>query len=197
MTMRLKTIEIPGAFKTAASIFKKEETITSETFITLLNPIKENLYNFIFKSLFFSEDADDVYQDSIMRAFKYRGSYKTGCSFKTWIFTIAYNEIKAYFNKNKKPINALCLPLDERLNIPDDTASDSLVNDIYEVALQLPYQQQNVFFLFYDQRFSLQEISLITGLKEGNIKFILNQAREKIKQKFIKTSPGVQNDRPN
>jgi len=42
-------------------------------------------------------------------------------------------------------------------------------------------RQREVFFLFYDQGFSIQEIARITGLREGNVKFILNRARTAIK----------------
>jgi RNA polymerase sigma-70 factor (ECF subfamily) len=165
-------------------LFQKQETISVEFFQFLLNPIKENLYNFIYKALNFCEDANDIYQETILRAFKYRKSYDKQNPFKTWLFTIAHNEIKRYFNKHKK------LPgkvgLDEHADMIDDPGSDNqaLVRDIYEVAQQLTPNQRRVFFLFYDQQFSIQEISEITGLKQGNIKFILNQSREKIKQKL-------------
>ena len=171
----------------AAAFFKKEETITAETFQCLLNPIKENLYNFIFKALNFCEDANDIYQETILRAFKYRGSFKQQGSFKTWIFTIAHNQVKGYFNQLKKMPG---VELEDQLIVEDaDAGNEILVHDIYEVARQLTPQQRRVFFLFYDQGFSIREIIEITGLKQGNIKFILNQAREKIKQKL-----GVKNE---
>jgi RNA polymerase sigma factor (sigma-70 family) len=87
--------------------------------------------------------------------------------------------------------------MDDNMYIPDDSADKSLVRDIYEVALQLAPRQREVFFLFYDQQFSMKEIVEITGLKEGNIKFILNQARGKIKQKLSRDShsTGAKNDR--
>jgi DNA-directed RNA polymerase specialized sigma24 family protein len=40
---------------------------------------------------------------------------------------------------------------------------------------------KEVFFLFYDGGFSISEIAGITGLKAGNIKFILNKAREAVR----------------
>jgi len=170
--------------KKTTALFQKPETITIEFFQYLLNPIKENLYNFIFKALNFCEDANDVYQETILRAFKYRQSYDQQYSFKTWLFTIAHHEVNRYFNKHKKLPGKVSL--EEPADIIDDPGSDNriLVRDIYEVAQQLTPNQRRVFFLFYDQQFSIQEISEITGLKPGNIKFILNQSREKIKQKL-------------
>lgn len=175
---------IGAAFKKAVAFFTREERVSDETFLRLLNPVKENLYNFIYKALSYSEDANDVYQETVLRAFKYRSSFDPNASFKTWIFTIANNEIKGHFNKNKKFPGTYCLELEDHLDSTCDCEDEKLVYDIYEVAQQLPPQQQRVFFLFYDYQFSLKEINIITGLKEGNIKFILNRAREKIKEKL-------------
>ena len=182
--MSMKPDILGAVIKKTAALFQKQEIITTEFFQYLLNPIKENLYNFIFKALNFSEDADDVYQETILRAFKYRKSYHRQSPFKTWIFTIAHNEIKRYFNKHKK--NQDKVDLEHHADMMDGSDSDNqtLVRDIYEVARQLTPNRRRVFFLFYDQRFSIREISEITGLKQGNIKFILNRSREKIKQQL-------------
>ncbi len=186
--MRMKPDILGHVLGKAAAFLRPGETLTPERFQQFLTPIKENLYNFIFKALNFSQDADDVYQETVLRAFKYRGSFKAdrGGSFKTWLFTVAHNEIKSYFNKHKKkpaPVN-----LEDHSELEYDTAGDEhqrrMVRDIYEVAQELNVKQRKVFFLFYDQRFSIKEIGEITGLKEGNIKFILNRSREKIKEKI-------------
>ncbi|UCH96617.1 MAG: sigma-70 family RNA polymerase sigma factor, partial [Candidatus Aminicenantes bacterium] len=160
--MSMKPDILGAVIKKTTALFQKQETITKEFFQYLLNPVKENLYNFIFKALNFCEDANDVYQETILRAFKYRKSYDKQGSFKTWLFTIAHNEIKGYFNKQKK-LPGKVVP-EEHAEIIDDPGSDNqtLVRDIYEVAQHLTPNQRRVFFLFYDQQFSIQEISEIT-----------------------------------
>lgn len=190
--MAMKPDALSSTVKKAAAFFSKRETaeINREMFQFLLNPIKENLYNFILKALNFCEDADDVYQDTVLRAFKYKNTYDENRPFKTWLFTIAHNEIKRYFNKTRNVPDSLARP--ENITAAHDTGDKTLVRDIYEIAGQLNPNRRKVFFLFYDQRFSIREISQITGLKQGNIKFILNQAREKIKQKL--GFKGGQND---
>jgi RNA polymerase sigma factor (sigma-70 family) len=107
--MSMKPYILGTVIKKTTALFQKQEIITEEFFQYLLNPIKENLYNFIFKALNFREDANDVYQETILRAFKYRKSYDRQDSFKTWIFTIAHNEIKSYFNKYIKSQNKVDL----------------------------------------------------------------------------------------
>jgi RNA polymerase sigma-70 factor, ECF subfamily len=179
--MTMKQDILSSTARKAAAFFRigKNTEISTEAFQVLLEPVKEHLYNFILKALNFSEDADDVYQETVLRAFKYKKGYDDNRPFKTWIFTVAHNEIKSYFNKRKKTP----LPVDPTFhgNIVIDTGNEKLVRDIYEIAGNLNPNHRKVFFLFYDQHFSISDISRITGLKEGNIKFILNRAREQIK----------------
>lgn len=196
--MSMKPDPMSRLLSKAAGLFKPRggEILSAHRFRQMLEPVKESLYNFIYKALNFSEDADDIYQESVLRAFKYRSGFRGGHpdgqqdghngAFKTWLFTIAHNQVKDYFNRHKKntrhpePEEHL-----QRASLPvEDERREQMLKDIYEVAALLPDKQRRVFFLHYDHRFSIKEIREITGLKEGNIKFILNRARNGIKEKL-------------
>ncbi len=188
MTMNLK---IANATKQLFFLFTRNEPwrreLSADDFIALLEPIEDSLYNFILKSLNFSEDAKDVYQDAVMRGMKYLKSYNTELSFKTWIFTVANNQIRHHFKKNKN--NPETLEDNTVSKDIDDCADKERIEAIYRNAAKLKPKQREVFFLFYHNGFSINEIHEITGLKPGNIKFILNQSRES-----IKSDMGVKND---
>jgi RNA polymerase sigma-70 factor (ECF subfamily) len=142
-------------------------------------PHKHKLYNFIQKSLNFSEDADDVFQETVMRAFKYFYAYKKDKKFRTWIFTIAHNEVKKYFKKARKYDSVADI---ERLKSSEPDDSRELVQEVYRFAERLKPKHRQVFFLFYYSGFSISEVSHITGIKEGTIKFMLNRARNDLKK---------------
>ena len=107
------------------------------------------------------------------------------------MFTIAVNEVRGYFNRSKKSPGTV--DLEEHLYITPGTGNEELVRLVYEIAQHLGPKQRKVFFLFYDQGFSIREIADITGLKEGNIKFILNRSRESIKETLADRNMGVKN----
>ena len=157
-------------------------------FWELAGPYKQKLYNFIHKSLSFSEEADDVFQETLLRGLKYFHSYNKEKSFNTWLFAIAHNEVKKHF-KNAQRRNSL--PLEERLIARDERVRPDLVREVYRFADALNPNQKEVFFLFYDSGFSISEISGITGFREGNVKFILNRARQSLKERF-----GEENGKP-
>ena len=158
-----------------------ELSIDQSVFWELAGPHKQKLYNFIHKSLSFSEEADDVFQETLLRGLKYFHSYNKEKSFNTWLFAIAHNEVKKHF-KNAQRRNSL--PLEERLIVTDERIPPDLVREVYRFADALKPKQKEVFFLFYDSGFSISEISGITGLRQGNVKFILNRARQALKERF-------------
>lgn len=157
----------------------KEPAAIGILFWELVSPHKQKLYNFIQKSLTFSEETDDVFQETVLRAFKYFRSYKKEKSFNTWLYTIAHNEIKRHYKRARKHASITDM---DRLKAPEENVSHELVKEVYSFAESLKPKQREVFFLFYYRGFTVSEVSHITGLREGNIKFILNQARSSIKK---------------
>jgi len=149
-----------------------------DDFLARLSPHKEKLYNFILKSANSSPDAEDLYQDTVLRAFRYYNSYDRDKAFKPWIFRIASNTIRDYFRRHH-PARLL-----ERLDFPDRTDSrmEQDIREIYRLAGRLKPKHRQVFFLYYDNDFSVSEISDVTGLSAFNVKFILSQSRKAIKR---------------
>jgi len=172
-----------SVLKPAGAISKmesdREAAQARASFWTKLVPCKSRLYNYIHKSLNFSTDADDVYQETVLHAFQYIRSYREGKEFGAWLFGIAHNEIKKHYKKIPKS----AAPADlERLSSADTSPARHLIGEVFRYAERLKPRHREVFFLFYDGGFTIAEISKITGLQEGNIKFILNQARAALKK---------------
>jgi RNA polymerase sigma-70 factor, ECF subfamily len=156
-----------------------------DTFLACLLPVKKNLYNFIQKTSNFSPDADDLFQDTLLKAFRYFYSFNRQRNFKTWIFTIAHNLMKDAFQKRQ--LRQWQLPLEDTEEISVDgnnTKETNTINvqAIYAVAASLKPRHREVFFLYYYSEFTISEINRITGLSRPNIKFMLHQARKAIKK---------------
>jgi RNA polymerase sigma-70 factor (ECF subfamily) len=165
-------VEVPG----------RETAYTKENFLSLLVPVKKHLYNFIRKSLNYSAEADDVFQETILKGFRYFYSYNTGKSFKTWIFTIAHNLMEDSYTYGEKNLS---VSLDEVGEIVGECGTvRHEVREIYAAAHGLPSRNREIFFLYYYNEFEVSEIAKVTGLSGPNIKFILHQARKYIKKQM-------------
>ena len=170
-----------AGLRVGVSRMKRNEELsaTGILFWELATPHKQKLYNFIQKSLNFSEDANDVFQETVLRALKYFKSYKRNKKFHTWLYSIAHNEIKRHYKRIRKHTPMADM---DSLKAPEANESQELVKEVYRFAESLKPRLREVFFLFYYSGFTISEVSHITGLKEGNIKFLLNQARSSLKK---------------
>lgn len=162
----------------------KDKNATRATrcaFWPLVAPIKSGLYNFIYKSLNFSTDADDVYQETLLSAFRYFKSFQGDKEIKPWLYSIAHNEIKRHFRRTRRQVDlsAANIPL-----ISSPHEERALVQEIYRYAAKLKPREREIFFLFYESGFSINEIEEITDLKSGYIKLLLYQARTNLKTKL-------------
>lgn len=154
-------------------------------FRRLLEPCRRKLYNYIAKALAFSADADDVYQDTLLRAFQFSASFRRDGDFAAWIFGIAHNEIR----RARKKAGRVAAGIDlDALPAAVPAADPDLVRDVYRFAERLKPRHRDVFFLFYDGGFKISEIARVTGLREGNVKFILNRARRALRTILGETS---------
>jgi RNA polymerase sigma-70 factor (ECF subfamily) len=153
---------------------------TRELFLDYLLPVKKPLYNFVRKALNFSAEADDVFQEALLKGFRYFYSFDRHQNFKTWIFTIAHNLIKdAFMDRLQNTV----VSLEEAGEVAAAVGAISEdVREIYTVAQQLPLRHREVFFLYYYNEFRVSEIGEIVGLSRANVKFILHQARRTIKK---------------
>jgi RNA polymerase sigma-70 factor (ECF subfamily) len=149
-----------------------------DDFLARLSPHKEKLYNFILKAANGSPDADDLYQDTVLRAFRYYSSYDKKKAFKPWVFRIAANTIRDYFRRHHPALQL------EHLDVPDgtDSRAEQDIREIYRLAARLKPKHRQVFFLYYDSDFSVSEISEVTGLSVFSVKFILSQSRKAVKR---------------
>ena len=157
---------------------KEEFGISQAEFWGLIEPLKLRLYNFVLKSLNFSTDADDVYQETVLHAFRYFSSFRKDKDFRAWIFSIAHNEVKNHFRRLRRQTAIHNLEV-KAASPPESTAA--LVREVFRFAAELKPKERAIFFLYYESGFSIPEIRGITGLKEGYIKLLLSQARNSLK----------------
>ncbi len=163
-----------------------DQATEKDAFWDLLSPCRDRLFNYIRKTLRFATAAEDVYQETVLNAFRYFRTFRRDKDFGAWIFAIAHNVLRDHLRREARTSAG---PLVERLGDKDDSRTRELVGEIFAYAERLKPRHREVFFLFYDSGFSIAEIAGVTGLREGNIKLILNQARNS-----LKTALGVTHD---
>ena len=134
-------------------------------------------------------DADDVAQETFLRAYEALGTFKVGYAFRTWLFRIAVNlSINALKRKGRR----VETPLDEEvgLELATQASSDNpglqteqkeLGKKIENAVQQLSPKLRSVFVLRTLQDLSYEEISRLLHISKGTVMSRLNRARENLK----------------
>ena len=165
---------------------------TVEAFDLLVNRYKDPLTNYIYRFLGDMKECEDLLQETFLRVYRNRHSYRRIAKFSTWLYTIAGNLARSEYRKRKRrrlySLQSINREEEEfELEIPDETFSpdkhtESTIQDHYiQEALKLiPEEFREVVVLRDVQQLAYEEIAEITGLPMGTVKSRINRGRTKL-----------------
>ena len=151
---------------------------------------KDKLFNYIYHFVHDLDLAEDLLQDTFLKLYTHKNSYKNIAKFSTWIYTIAGNFAKTELRKTKrrKTYSNSELAFDEKeliisdnSNNPDKLLFDKGVKeDLRNCLSKLPLNFRTIIILRDIQELSYDEISIIIELPLGTVKSRINRARLKL-----------------
>jgi len=154
-----------------------------QAYALLVEKYKSPIYNLAYRLTGNLGDAEDLTQDTFIRAYQYLWRYDTRKKFFSWLYTIAFNLIKNHYKKNKKH------------NISEELSAHSLVDnspspedkfienqEITAGLLRLEYELRALLIMKYQQGLSLEEIAEITGKSLSAVKMRIYRGLEKLKE---------------
>lgn len=161
----------------------KQQHKAFEMMVKLYSP---QLYAQIRRMVLYHDDADDILQNTFLKAWTSLSTFRGESKLSTWLYRIAFNETLAFLGKQKDN-----LALDD----PEAAIVNQLMSDEYfdgdetEARLQaavqnLPPKQRQVFTLKYFEEMKYEAISEILGTTVGGLKASYHLAVEKI-EKFL------------
>ena len=160
-------------------------------FAKLVDSFSGRLYRLALKMLGNSSDAEDVLQNTFLKAYQHIGNFEGRSSLSTWLYRIASNEALMLLRKQRPEINLTdatpegeedsdyepaqftdwcCLPEDEFLSSESHTALDQAIQHLSEIL-------RIVFILRDIEGLSILETSQTLGLSETAVKTRLLRAR--------------------
>jgi RNA polymerase sigma-70 factor (ECF subfamily) len=143
-------------------------------------------------------DAQDVAQESSLRAFKYFGSFR-GENARAWLLSIVRNSFHTWLRKNRSPEKNVQID-DEALDIEDSSAHAEALSPHFADAdavrraiAELPLEFREIVILREMEGFSYKEIAELAEVPIGTVMSRLARAR-KLLQKSLTAAfkPGDQ-----
>lgn len=165
-----------------------QKTLQGETnaFAVLIDRYQNLVYTVVYRVVKVKEEAEEVAQDTFMKAFESLKSYRGESKFSTWIYSIAYRKALDRVRKNNR---MKAVELVEDITEKEVGAIDNALhileqqqrNEVIKRCIgELPEQEAAIITLYYFDDHSVREISEITELSEDNIKVKLHRSRKKL-----------------
>lgn len=169
-----------------------------EEFSRLVDTYSGRIYRLAYKMLGIPTDAEDVLQNTFLKAFQHLKDFEGRSSLSTWLYRIASNEALMLLRKHRPEIilsdivpedddnsdyfpvqftDWCCLPEDEFLSSESQAALDRAVR-------HLPETQRIVFVLRDIEGLSIQETSQALNLSETAVKTRLLRARLRLREEL-------------
>ncbi len=149
----------------------------------------ERLYWQIRKMVVSHEDADDLLQNTFLKAWNSIELFRGDAKLSTWLYRIAINESITFLNKERLKNNVSIDDGDSFLlnNIETDPwfDGDELQLRLQQAVTKLPEKQRIVFNMRYFDEMKYEEISEILGTSVGALKASYHHAAKKIEEYLL------------
>ena len=154
-----------------------------KVFPTIVDQYSQALYWKIRSIVLTHEDADDVLQNTFLKAWKNLPTFQGKAKLSTWLYRIAINEALDFLRHQKTATLSSAdadLTVANRLMADDYFDGDKSQALLQEAIATLPDVQRTVFTLRYYDEMKYSEMSEILGTSEGSLKASYHIAVQKI-----------------
>lgn len=162
-------------------------------YATLVERYQNFVFTIVLRYVKSREDAEEIAQDSFIKAYRSLKDFKGTAKFTTWLYTIATTTCITFLRRKKLEIHSLD---NEKLfavadNIDGGMSANSIeqksrVSMVSEAIRLLNPDDAQIITLFYKGEQALEEIAQILGIESNAVKVRLHRARARLKEKMEK-----------
>jgi len=159
-------------------------------------PLRDVLYRHAFRMSHNHADAEDLVQETMMKAYIYFDSFRSGTNLNAWLLRILTNTyISGYRQKRRRPVQYSIEQLTDQylteansrsaasaLRSAEDHALDSWPDNDIKAAMQaLPAQFREVVYYADVEGFRYKEIATLTNAPRGTVMSRLHRGRRQLR----------------
>jgi RNA polymerase sigma-70 factor, ECF subfamily len=136
-----------------------------------------------------AEDAQDVTQETFVRAYEALPRYRPQGQFRTWLYTIAANLCKNRMKARRPLVSWESMegsegPVDPAPNPEDRALARERTQAVRAAIEQMGERDRLIVILYYQEDASIDEIARITGCRAGAVKVALHRARARLRERL-------------
>ena len=141
------------------------------------------------------ENAHDLVQDTMLKAFSYYNKFKSGTNLQAWLYTILKNTFINYYRRKVKT-NSIILKSDTisssdlyKSSLRNGAEGKFVMDDIEHALSKLSEEYYSPFSMYYEG-YKYHEIADYFQIPIGTVKSRIHVARQQLKKKLKSYSPG-------
>ncbi|TVR29930.1 MAG: sigma-70 family RNA polymerase sigma factor [Balneolaceae bacterium] len=175
----------------------RQEIRKQQDFNEEIIPHLDALYNFGLRLTSDPNDAEDLVQDTIVKAYRFFSSYEKGTNAKAWLFRILKNSyINNYRKKSKKPhevdydevasfYETIRADRTETSDLEDKMFRELIDDDLSRALEKIPEDFRTVVLLCDVEDFTYEEIANMLDVPIGTIRSRLHRGRNLLKAQLM------------
>lgn len=126
------------------------------------------------------DEADDLVQETLMRAWANIGSFREGTNLRAWLFTILRNAFYSEKRRRRNEVDSGDGEAEARLVDMPRQESHMDLQDFRIALADLPEEQREALILVGASGFSYEEAARICGCRTGTVKSRVSRARRRL-----------------
>jgi RNA polymerase sigma-70 factor, ECF subfamily len=176
------------------------KALTAADFDGIVRRHQRRVYRFLFMLLRDADEADNLTQECLLRAYQSIGTFRGESSLETWLLRIAANLVRDHARNRKRSFWKRLLGLGDGEQGPaaqvaslhpspeQQLLAREEVQAVWRAAAELSQQQRAVFLLRFVEEMELNEIAEVLSLRVGSVKSHLFRALQSVRDQLKEMS---------
>lgn len=153
----------------------------------LVKRYEKPLYNYILRMSGQHANAEDLFQETWLKVYRFRERYQEGKAFKPWLYQIATNVCRDWGRKRGRAKEVSLETVEGSLHIASretplhQAQQHELAEALHHAIAELPEKQRSVFWMARYDEMTYDEIALTLDIPVGTVKSRINHAVRKLR----------------
>ncbi len=158
-------------------------------------PHADLLYNYALRTTFNSADAEDLLQETLLKAFRFWDSYEKGTNIRAWLFRIMKNAYINRYRKDKKTPDTIEYDEGENslygestvesVELQEAIGSTLMDDDVARAVAELPDDFRTVVILCDIEELTYEEVAEFLECPIGTVRSRLHRGRKLLRAKLL------------